>query len=142
LVDAPRDPVALEKPMVSTTYEGYAIDAQLRRGLDGDAATTPVHTCVVTATELEDRPGRIIFARTLVLSEVDAARGNAMQPGTLPPLERLNAGLADAGLRYVQMLVDAVRRGFRDIGRAGTLTVSEARSRMGMTDRALHAREQ
>src|SRR5438132_4093193 len=89
-----------DEPRLSATHEGYSIAAQLGRSADG--AGTPIYTCRLTATELGDRPGPLLFERTLLLSQEDASRSNAWRPGTLPPLNQIEANLVGDGMRYIE----------------------------------------
>ena len=58
-----------------------------------------------------------------------------------PFLVHIDADLIRLGTTYMRGLVDLVNRGFRTLAPAATLSSSEARSRVGMSDTALRARE-
>lgn len=121
-------------------YKGYQIEPTLLRGstAEGNAG----YMCVLTATEVAESPTPLVFERTLELSQTQAAVTNQRQPGSMPPQEQLDAELVDTGITYMQALIDLVNHGFRTIARRATLSTSEVRSRIGMTDAALQRREQ
>jgi hypothetical protein len=133
------EPPVDEPATVSFTAAGYAVAAHLEHEATTDGPRT--YRCRLVATPLADQPHHPIVERTLVLSRQDAELGNSVRPGFLPPPSQLNAGLLALGVRYLQMLLDAVNRGFQDLAPAGTYSASEVRSRIGMTDTALRARE-
>ncbi len=133
------EPPAGDTVALSFTSEGYSVAAHLEHAAAADGAQT--YRCRLVATPLLDRPDHPVVERTLVLTQEDAVLGNGVRPGSLPPPNQLNAGLVSLGTRYIQMLIDAVNRGFGDLAPTGTRSASEARSRIGMTDAALRARE-
>jgi hypothetical protein len=133
------EPPAGEPETVSFTAAGYAVAAHLEHEATADGPQT--YRCRLVATPLADQANHPVVVRTLVLSREDAELGNSVRPGFLPPANQLNAGLLALGERYIQMLLDAVNRGFRDLAPTGTHSASEVRARLGMTDTALRARE-
>ena len=120
-------------------YEGYALTPELREEArtDGDA----LYVCVLTATEQAERPVPVVFARTIAVSQAQAAVTNQRQPGVAPQRGEMEASLLGIGVTYMQALIDLVNRGFRTIAPANTLAVNEVRSRLGMSDAALRLRE-
>ncbi len=127
------------EPWLAATYAGYRIVAQLDQAHEEDGSSR--YACQLTASEITERPDALVFMRTLVLGEAQAALMNAGQPGTVPPLDRLYADLVEHGVRYMEALINAVNRGFRTIAPMGRRSVSAARSFIGMTDTALQTRE-
>jgi hypothetical protein len=121
------------------TYDGYLVSQSLREAArsDGDAE----YICDATATELAEAPSPIVFTRTVVITQQHARVMNQRHPGELPRRDELVALLLGISMRYVQTLIDQVNRGFRTIAPAQTLSTHETRSRLGMTDSALQARE-
>ncbi|HLZ72135.1 MAG TPA: hypothetical protein VKV26_19690 [Dehalococcoidia bacterium] len=127
------------EPSIAATYAGYRLVAQLDQAREDDGSSR--YSCQLTASEISDRPDPLVFTRTLILGEAQAALMNARQPGTVPPLDRLHADLVKHGVRYMEALINAVNRGFRTIAPEGRRSVSDVRSFVGMTDTALQNRE-
>lgn len=128
------------EPLQLPLYEGYRIVPVLARELASDGNVSI--TCVLTATEVADLPARMIFARTLELTQAQAAITNQLHPGSVPPPEQLDAELIGIGVGYMQALIDLVNGGFRSLAPLATHSPSEVRSRLGMTRTALQRREQ
>lgn len=120
-------------------YAGYSVTPALREELraDGDAQ----YLCTLTATELAEAPTRMVFSRTVAVSQAQAAVMNQRRPGVAPERSELEAILLAISVRYLEALIDLVNRGFRTIAPTHTLSTHEARSRLGMTDAALSLRE-
>ncbi len=127
------------EPSPSVSYAGYRVAAQFDQTQADDGSRR--YVCQLTASELSERADALRFRRTLVLGEQQAALQNTAQPGTVPPLDRLQAELVQHGIRYMELLIDLVNRGFRAIAPAGSRDVSAARACLGMTDAALQTRE-
>ncbi|MHB8574045.1 MAG: hypothetical protein ACYDCQ_01815 [Dehalococcoidia bacterium] len=120
-------------------YEGYVIAPSIQRAEVAEG--NPTYTCVLTATAVPDGAARPAFARTLELSETQAAMTNRWRPGAVPTREQIDGELVDIGVAYMQALVSLLNHGGRGIAAAATLSLGQARSRIGMTDAALSARE-
>lgn len=127
------------EPRPPVSYAGYRLVAQFDQAQADDRSQR--YVCQLTASELSERADALVFRRTLVLGEQQAALQNTVQPGTVPPLDRLQAKLVQHGMRYMEALIDVVNRGFRAIAPAGSRDVSTARACLGMTDAALQIRE-
>ncbi|HZQ35320.1 MAG TPA: hypothetical protein VFD32_05270 [Dehalococcoidia bacterium] len=124
---------------LAVSYAGYGIVARFDQVQAGDGRLS--HLCQLTASEIGERADALVFTRTLVLGDAQAALMNTAQPGIVPALDRLQAELGAHGMRYMETLVDVVNRGFRAIAPVGNRSVSDARSFLGMTDAALQTRE-
>jgi hypothetical protein len=137
--------VRISEPGETVTYGGFSISPQWNKDVAEDGSARYACTLTATATAQENAevaPGSVVFARTVVLTAGQAALRNAMQPGTIPPENEIDARLVEVGMRYVQGLINAVNRGFHTPAPTRTLSVAEAGSRIGMSDNALRTREQ
>lgn len=128
-----------EPPALSVAAGDYDVAAHFEHTVAADGVRT--YCCRLIATPLAGHGDRAVVERTLVMSQDDAIQGNGARPGTMPPPDQLNAGMAALGMRYIQMLIEALNRGQGDLALTGRRSVSEVRSRIGMTDGALRARE-
>lgn len=127
------------EPWPSISYAGFRLVTRFDQAQADDGSQR--YVCQLTASELTESADALVFRRTLVVGEQQAALLNRAQAGTVPPLDRLQAELTQHGLRYMEALIDLVNRGFRAIAAAGSRDVSAARACVGMTDAALQIRE-
>ncbi len=123
----------------SAPYEGYSIELSLSPSLSNEGVAG--YVCAMAAEELNGTGAPLIFRRTLELSKTQAAVTNLMRPGSAPPAEQLAAELVGLGVAYMKELIDLVNKGFRTIALEATRSPSEVKSRIGMSESALRARE-
>ena len=101
-----------------------------------------MYSCILSAARAGDTAGSVIFERTLELSETQAALTNRWRPGAIPTRDQIDEELITVGSAYMQTLIPLLRNAERPIAAAGTRSLGEARSRIGMTVPALTQREQ